>query len=396
MEIQPEEEAVPIQEEPNDHKFWQILVIVLFIVAVVMTAVLIFYDSIFTNKKSNFLLMVDADCPASAEYYDSGIKVTKTNSATYILAQLSEDEYERLEQADCVQAIYTTAQIEDALSQVKNQLKEEIAYDIKTQGLKRTIVRQDVTARDNLKEYLHNQHEEIPLEILEEPGEGIIAPYQYYVTPEVASVQDFTGLFSSLEEIYLAAAYKWVWVSEETLNNQEEKWLTPDEFLTETPDFSTNPVSGKNVSDCSEQANTLASSLRASGVAATDVRVVLGTVNFEGSIGGHAWVELKQGDNWLILDPTSGSYYDDETGQFIEALPFPFDYFLYHEFPVVERWYFYNDQYFEDLTTGLGNAPSNWSASSSYNAPLEYNVNNLPQGKRQIIKNKYLNKIFNL
>jgi len=50
------------------------------------------------------------------------------------------------------------------------------------------------------------------------------------------------------------------------------------------PEYETKPVRGRVASDYEEQANTLASILRARGVKAEDVRVVLGKVNFEGSI----------------------------------------------------------------------------------------------------------------
>ena len=75
-----------------------------------------------------------------------------------------------------------------------------------------------------------------------------------------------------------------MWVSERTLNDVIEKWLTPHEFLVDTPDYPTNPVPGRVASDCSEQANTLVSVLRAIGVSPDKVRVVLGEVNFDGNI----------------------------------------------------------------------------------------------------------------
>ena len=79
---------------------------------------------------------------------------------------------------------------------------------------------------------------------------------------------------------------------------------------------------GRVASDCEEQANTLASILRARGVKAEDVRVVLGKVNFEGSIGGHAWVEVFEDGMWIPLEATSGDYWDDERVVESEGLPF--------------------------------------------------------------------------
>ncbi len=62
--------------------------------------------------------------------------------------------------------------------------------------------------------------------------------------------------------------------------------------------------------DCVDQANLLASLLRAEGYPSADVLVVLGTINEKRYIEGippenHAWVEFKYGGKSLILDPTS-------------------------------------------------------------------------------------------
>lgn len=143
--------------------------------------------------------------------------------------------------------------------------------------------------------------------------ESQISNYQTYVTPTDPSVKMLAQGKSS-EQIYKEAV-QWVWVEDSILNGVEEKWLSPSFFLTQTQSLSTNPVSGRIASDCESQAYTLVSLLRASGVSADNVRVVTGKVNFGGSIGGHAWVEMYDQNlqGWFALEATSGPGYDSES-----------------------------------------------------------------------------------
>lgn len=395
--LQPDNlEPANLEPSPKSNKFLVTLVIILLIIALALAVILIFWDKILPNQllpiaKANYLLKITKDCEKLQSQIEVERVVTKTNQAIYVQVNLNDQEVERLQNIECVLGIYNAQDAERELALVKDQLNSELTNDIKSWKLKRTITRKDITDKETLKTYLQGQHQNIPTEIPEGAPAGVVSPYQLYVTPDEASVQTFSSKFDNNENLYLAAA-NWTWVSDPTLNNELDKWLMPNEFLTQTPTYATNPLPGKIVSDCSEQANTLASALRASGVPATDVRVALGQVNFDGEVGGHAWVELKQGDNWIILDATSGPYYDDETQQLVNQTPIPFDYFLYHEFPVIERWYYYNDQYFKDLGSGAGNAPTTWAAQATYNEPpmfqKEIKVN---PDKLQKIKNKLFN-----
>jgi len=185
---------------------------------------------------------------------------------------------------------------------------------------------------------------------------GQSSPYQQFVTPNNSVIRELSN-GKTVQEIY-EMAVDWTWVSDSILNGKTEKWLLPHEFLSNTPSYSTNPSQGNAVSDCSEQANTLVSLLRASGVAAEDVRVVLGKVDFDGNIGGHAWVEIKEDGRWMVLEPTSGPYYDDEDELLISRGGMSYDYCKYHPYPVVEVWCYYNDVYFTDEKAEVA---SGWS-----------------------------------
>jgi len=187
---------------------------------------------------------------------------------------------------------------------------------------------------------------------------GQTSAYQRFVTPDEEEIQDLSN-GKTVQEVY-EMAVGWTWVSDSVLfNGKLEKWLLPVEFLTNTPGYSTNPSSGNVVSDCSEQANTLVSLLRASGVAAEDVRVVLGKVDFDGSIGGHAWVEIKENGRWMVIDATCGPYYDEESDELVSRGGVNYGYWNYHTYPEVEVWCYYNDVYFTDEKAEVADGWSN-------------------------------------
>jgi hypothetical protein len=195
---------------------------------------------------------------------------------------------------------------------------------------------------------------------------------QEYVTPYADAVQDYLKDedFDDADEIY-ETAVSWIWVSDATLNDQPDGWLTPTEFLQDTPDFDSNPVSGEIVSDCTEQANTLASLLIGSGEYDEEtLRVVMGQVTSSNINGGHAWVEVYEDGEWFPVDATIGPHYDDD----LEEVVYPdnyedidFDYFRDENYSVAEIWYYYNNEYIIDVSSGTGDAPDNWySIPSSY------------------------------
>lgn len=185
-------------------------------------------------------------------------------------------------------------------------------------------------------------------------------PYQDYVTPFDSAVGLLSDGVNGKIEAYRAAV-GWVWVSDATLNGVDEKWLKPHIFLVDTPSYDTNPAKPRAASDCEEQANTLVSLLRAEGVEAEDVRVVLGLVNFGGDEGGHAWVEVYEDDRWLALEATSGPYYDDDSQRLVERRGMSYNYYETRSYPSVDIWFYYNDVYYIDFVHSKKNAPDYWS-----------------------------------
>jgi len=193
--------------------------------------------------------------------------------------------------------------------------------------------------------------------------------FQMYVTPDNETVFEYLE-DNDLEDKYdiYEAALSWVWVSDSLLNGEDEAWLYPAEFLSETSDYSSNPLSGTVVSDCEEQANTLASLLIASGeYNESSVRVALGYVNFDGVTGGHAWVEVYEDGEWFPLDATMGPYYDEEEDEVVAGDEYNGDYYQFttESYPVVQLWYYYNDEYFVDVMAQTGDAPDNWKETPS-------------------------------
>lgn len=261
----------------------------------------------------------------------------ETEQFKLLLAKITEKEADQLRKSDHVIRVLT-----------RNEARER--YESSPEEVKNWLV-------EKIREF------RLTPSIPEEPKD-LISEYQIYVTPYDSAVQSLSKEVYGSEEAY-AIAINWVWVSDQTLNHMVEKWLKPYEFLENTPHWVSNPVKGRVVSDCEEQANTLVSLLRAEGVSAENVRVVLGEVDFAGNVGGHAWVEVYEDGVWTPLEATSGSYYDDEEEQLIESEGLPYAYFKFFPYPVLETWAYYNDQYFFDVRTQKGNPPSSWSEYAS-------------------------------
>jgi transglutaminase-like putative cysteine protease len=213
-------------------------------------------------------------------------------------------------------------------------------------------MRKNIIDEEKLKRQLEIVHPVIP------PSKQ--SRYQLYVTPDDSAVEALAEPIDRVKEAYREAV-QWIWVSDQTLHNESEKWLMPHEFLSDTPNYPSNPLKGNAVSDCEEQANTLVSLLRAEGINPEEVRVVLGKVKFEDGVGGHAWVELWHNGEWLPLEATSGPYWDDEEGKLVTKGGTPFAYYANHDYPVIEVWAYYNDIYYLDPRTHSGNAPDSWS-----------------------------------
>jgi hypothetical protein len=185
---------------------------------------------------------------------------------------------------------------------------------------------------------------------------------QQYVTPEDQAIKILATQISETRDAYQMAV-QWTYVSDQKLNQAADKWLTPHEFLTDTPHYSSNPLQGEIVSDCEEKANTLVSLIRAEGVRPEEVRVVLGEVEFNNVKMGHAWVELLTGGHWLALDPNWGPYWDEEAEKLVKRRGFPFDYYASHTYPVIQVWTYYNDTYYLEPKYGSGLAPASWEGT---------------------------------
>ncbi len=222
-------------------------------------------------------------------------------------------------------------------------LKQQVTEKIKAFKLKKIIKQRDL--------------------ILKKENFTQISNYQQYVTPGAQGVVSFiTQQAITTKKQAYEVAVDWVWVSDQLLHGQAEKWLFPSMFLQTTPIVPSNPVSGSIASDCESQAYTLVSILEATGVCHENVRVVVGKVDFSGEIGGHAWVQIFQNGKWLELEPTSGPFWDEEDNTLVENEGMPYNYFTNRPYPVLEYWAFFNDFYFYNPHNGKqsSNLPSHW------------------------------------
>ena len=194
------------------------------------------------------------------------------------------------------------------------------------------------------------------------PGEEF--PFRLFVTPKEQAIEALADQINGAGDAYKVAV-QWTYVSEQKLNHIADKWLTPHEFLTNTPRYPSNPVKGEEVSDCEEQAHALVSLIRAEGIQPEEVRVALGEIKLGDVETGHAWVELLTNGHWVALDPGSGPYWDDEAGKLVRRRGVPFDYYASHIYPVLQVWAYYNDIYYLDPSDGSGNAPVSWRKATS-------------------------------
>ncbi len=290
-------------------------------------------------KKERFILQTERDCvlPGTAKEL-----VVRTDN--YDLVVVETDDLKELIENEGVLKVGDESEVQEFVNYAKEVLAVEAEEKIRKLELKKNVY--DVVEIPELKVYMAEEGWGAK--------EGQVSPYQQFVTPDAVK-EEVTGL--TKEQIY-EKAKSFVWVSDSVLHNSREKWMLPADFLVTTPAMGTNPMKGEIVSDCSEQANTLVSMLRASGVPAEDVRVILGKVNFGGEVGGHAWVELKEDGRWQVLEATSGPFYDEEKGEKVNRNGVSYDYWKYHEYPVVEVWAYYNDKYFTDEK---GEVASGWS-----------------------------------
>lgn len=184
-------------------------------------------------------------------------------------------------------------------------------------------------------------------------------PFWLYITPEDPVIEALAAQINGTIDAYKVAV-QWIYVSDQKLNHTADKYLTPHQFLTDTPLYRSNPLKGEEVSDCEEQAHTLISLIRAEGVQPAEIRVALGEVKFGDVETGHAWVELLTNGHWMALDPSWGPYWDDKAEKLVHRQGVPFDYYASHTYPVIQVWAYYNDAYYLDPRDGSGNAPASW------------------------------------
>ncbi len=312
-----------------------------------------------TSNEVPVIVQLMPHCDYTAILGDDAELIAEGDTFILVKTEATFAEIQAFRLRPCVIRFFQPKDLEDELENLQQEFDDERDEKFKEIQLNRSVVKQDVTDQDELREYLENKREQEEQEL----EGGILSEYQLYVTPEAEAVVELaTELGSDIQTIY-DEALSWIWVSEEYLNGIVEYWYYPEEFLTETPDLDTNPSPGDLASDCSEQANTLVSLLIASGYDVENVRVVLGLVDFGGSIGGHAWVEIYEDERWFALEATAGAYYDEDTNTLSEASDIPYTYFKYHNFPSKVIWYYYNNEYFTE-TGGENNAPDHWSESS--------------------------------
>lgn len=306
-------------------------------------------------NEQKFAVQIKKDC--TIDFYE--YLLPKSTSEDYIFVIVKTSNLIKLLENPKVVKICDFENIPEFIEYLNGFFNSEANEMIRNLELKKTI--DDV--KPDLYTHFINDHWEV------QPGQKSV--YQQFITPNDVAIIELASTINSIKEAY-EIANSWIWVSDSTLHGKDEKWLKPNEFLTKTPYYARNPVKGEIVSDCSEQANTFVSILRAIGVSAEDVRVVMGKVDFDGEIGGHAWVEIWIENGWMPIDVTSGNYYDDATNTLVSRKATSYDYWMYHPYPVVEVWAYYNDQYYVESGEDFS---SKWAKGYDYESFIEATIN---------------------
>jgi hypothetical protein len=283
----------------------------------------------------------------------------------------------------CVKEVSIAKDNNELINEIRILIKEETLAKI--DELKLKLSHQDVIDFNVLKAKLKNESP-----IPQDAEGGIISEYQLFVTPLDRAVVSLAA-GKTPEQLYYESM-DWMWVSDTVLNGTEEKWLTPGYFLTQSQTMPTNPMPGKIASDCSEQANTLVSAIRASGVPSERVRVGIGFVNFSGVIGGHAWAEIYDETlmKWVVIDATAGDYWDETTNQFVERAGVSYDYWAKRAFPIIQVWAYYNDEFYYEPNSE-SNAPKEWG-TAGVNTAEEETMNTLDNAIVEASNNNSINE----
>lgn len=302
------------------------------------------------SRLERFLIQFNRSCDLSPIPEESIRRRIDTDQFVFMVVLMPRPLLRELIKNSCVVKVADPENQEAFFAYAQRVLEEEARERIRLLRLHQSS--NDVTGYDDVVQLLQGAWDR---------SKGEHSPLQEFVTPDEPVIAA-AAEGKSPEELYRVAT-GWLWLSDPSLWERDEHWITPVAFLTETPATTRNPAGDGPASDCSEQANSLVSLLRASGVSAKEVRVAMGAVEFEdNTTGGHAWVELLIDGEWIVLDPTVGTFFDDDVGEVTVREPLPFDYWQYHPFPIHDVWVYYNDEYFLDLDER--HAPKAWGAAA--------------------------------
>ena len=308
------------------------------------------------EKKHRFA--VEVLCPFSFDH-EVEEDISLSDNINFQIIEINVKDIPKMAKDECVGKFGDEDAIDGITKYTEKKIRDKFIERAKKEKLDET---RGIQNAKRIKEDLDEQLEiEVKQGKLEEKPNVSISP-QFFITPNDATIKSLAA-GKDRKSIYEYVAST-TWVSDRQVFGTTEFWQLPKDFIEVTPDLETNPVAGKPVSDCSEKANTLVSMLRASGVPPEEVRVALGEINF-GNIEGHAWAEILENGKWLVLEPSSGPFWNKDTNRVVNREFLPYDYFEGVPYPIVEIYYRYNDKFFQDLTQGKGNAPSTWDAAPS-------------------------------
>ena len=215
---------------------------------------------------------------------------------------------------EILQITNSVSETESALSEIEKKKLETDSLILEEKG-KQQEIQDEIEALNQEKTGLQQEINEYRRMAKRDPR-VLITVNDPVVRAKVAEV---TRLCRTTEERQ-QAIFEYVRKEiEYVTEGNPKKWSYPQSYLSFKFDFWQLPKETIEwrKGDCEDVSILLCAMMRAAGVPASDVKVVVGTVQ---GMFGHAWIEFKKGDTWYALESTCPTCNYFEKSNYYEIL----------------------------------------------------------------------------
>ena len=208
----------------------------------------------------------------------------------------------------------SVSETESALSEVEKKKLETDSLILEEKG-RQQVIQDEIEALNQEKTGLQQEIDEYRRMAKRDPR-VLITVNDPVIRAKVAEV---TRLCRTTEERQ-QAIFEYIRKEiEYVTEGNPKKWRYPKSYLSFKFDFWQLPKETIEwrKGDCEDVSILLCAMMRAAGVPASDVKVVVGTVQ---GMFGHAWIEFKKGDTWYALESTCPTCNYIEKSNYYEIL----------------------------------------------------------------------------